>query len=136
MDEYSQYEQRILDITRDANFALWNALLTLNGIFISVFSAVAVFSPATKGLALLIISVSMLSALLLILNFRSIRNQYRFMGEAGIDGAAKLTPKQKEQQIDASARLHRNCNVRERTAHGILTIQAVLILTLVFLKST
>jgi hypothetical protein len=134
MDEYEQYKRRIADITRDANFALWNALLTLNGIIISAFSVVAVFSPAAKAMAVIIIAVSMLSAGVLVFNFRSTRNQYRVIGQVNPESFARLTPQQREQQIEAAVREHNRCNTRETAAQSILAVQGVLILILVFLK--
>jgi len=135
MNEYNQYEMRIADIARDANYALWNALLTLNGIFISVFSVVAVFNPASKFVAIFIIAISMLSALLLVFNFRSIRNLYRLMGQVGIEGAGRLTDEQKHRQLADARRQHMQCNMRETTAHVILVLQSILIIVLVCLKS-
>ncbi len=135
MDEYKQYQQRLADITRDANYALWNALLTLNGIFISVFSAVAVFSPAAKLLSITIIGVSMLSALCLVLNFRSIRNQYRFIGQVSERGVESYTKQELAEHHTLAERLHDACNRRETASHVILGIQAVLILILVYFKS-
>ena len=135
MDDYEQHKLRVADITRDANFALWNALLTLNGIVISVFSAVAVFSPAAKVMAVIIIAVSMFSAALLVLNFRSTRNQYRLIGEVTPEGLAQLTSQQREQQIETAIREHKRCNARETVAHVIMAVQGVLIMILVFLKS-
>jgi hypothetical protein len=43
IEESKRYERRILDIGRESNYAFWNALLMLDGIIISVFSAVAGF---------------------------------------------------------------------------------------------
>jgi hypothetical protein len=134
MDELEQHQLRLADITRDANYALWNGLLTLNGIFISVFSAVAVFSPTAKLLAAAIILISMLSALLLILNFRSTRNQYRLMGQVS-DHADRLSPQQRSEQISASHHAHDWCNRRETATSCILVIQGVLILVLISFKS-
>jgi hypothetical protein len=135
MDDYEHHNLRIADITRDANYALWNGLLTLNGIIISVFSAVAVFSPGAKVLVVIIIAIAMLSALLLILNFRSTRNQYRLIGQIGIAGVEGLSPQHKEQQLAAASRAHEWCNRRETVTNYILAIQGALILILVYFKS-
>jgi hypothetical protein len=135
MDQCEQYERRIIDIARDSNYAFWNALLTFNGIIISVFSAVSVFSQAAKPLIFIIVGVSMLSAVLLILNFRSVRNTYRLIGQAISQGVEHLSPEQRKQQIAASNREHKWCNYREAATHYILGAQALLILVLICVRS-
>ena len=135
MDEYEQHKLRIADITRDANYALWNALLTLNGVIVSVFSAVAVFSSVAKILAIVIVAGSMCSAVLLILNFRSTRNIYRFMGQLSFEAIERLTAKEKEQNLNTGVRVYRCCNIRETISLVILAAQGGLIIILALLKS-
>lgn len=139
MSEYKEYQQRLIETMRDANFALWNAVLTLNGIFISVFSAVAVFSPTAKLLSIIIIGISMVSALCVVLNFRSIRNQYKFIGELfgqlNEHGEHPFTPQQLKEHNSASVRRHAWCGRREAASLYILAVQAVLILVLIYFKS-
>jgi hypothetical protein len=134
MGEYEQYERRILDIGRESNYALWNALLTLDGIIFSVFSAVAVFSQTAKGWIFTIVAISMLSAVLLILNFRSLRNKYRLIGQALAQGVENLSPEQRKQQITASNREYEWCNYRETATHCVLGVQGILILILICIR--
>jgi hypothetical protein len=134
-DEYQEYERRIFDIGRDANYALWNALLTLNGIIISVFSAVAVFSAEAKLLIFIIVALSMLSAILLILNFRSVRNQYRLIAQTMNRGVEHLSADERKQDIADAHRGYRWCSHREMATTYILILQAVLILILISIKS-
>lgn len=135
MDEYEQYRQRILDITRDANYALWSALLTVNSVIVSVFSVVAIFRSGTDVLAVVIIASSMVSATFLIMNFRSLRNLYRCIGQLDFESVAKLTPEEESQQLDADVRKHMRCNFRETAAEVILCLQCVLIVVLISLGS-
>src|SRR5437868_7041932 len=135
MDEYEHYKLRIADVTREANYALWNALLTLNGVIVTVFSAVAVFSSVAKILAITIVAGSMCSAALPILNFRSTRNIYRFIGQLSFDKIESLTASQKEQNLRTGVRAHRFCNIREMVSLVILAIQSGLIFILTLSKA-
>ena len=99
-DEYKQYKQRLADVGREANYALWNALLTIDGIIVSAFSAVAVFEARLKFLAFLIVLASMVSAALMLLNLRSIREFYRLLGVMRPEEAEMTTPEQRESPND------------------------------------
>jgi hypothetical protein len=109
--------------------------LTLNGIIISVFSAVAVFSAEAKVLVFIIVAISMLSAVLLILNFRSIRNQYRLIAQTMSRGVEHLSSEERKQHIVDANRGYLWCNYREIATTWILIPQAVLILILICFKS-
>jgi hypothetical protein len=97
MDAYMEHMRRLADIARESNYALWNALLTVEGMFAGVFSAVAIFSTVPKILSFLIVLTAILSAGLLIFNFHTTRNVYIFMGELGRDpeNIAKLSDSEK-----------------------------------------
>lgn len=96
----------------------------------------AVFSPTAKVLAVVIVAAAMLSAGLLILNFRCTRNFYRLLGQMPIETVESLAAKQKEQQqLNTADKAHHRCNFRETTTLVILSIQSVLIFVLVFFKS-
>jgi hypothetical protein len=133
-DEYRQYMQRVVNATREANYGLWNALLTLDGIIVSVFSAVAIFEARLKFLAFLIVLASMVSAALMLLNFRSTRALYRLLGVTRPEEVERMTPQQREQQVKQAGRKHDHCNCRENAAYLILVAQAVMILVLVYWK--
>lgn len=135
MSEIIQDRIRIADIARDSNFQLWNALLTLNGIFVSVFSAVAIFNPEVKILSASIIGVSMVSALCLILNFRSTRDLYNIIGRMSINSPLALPIEQCKDNTAMATRSHTWCRRRENFAHLILFAQGSLIFTLVYFKS-
>jgi len=119
-DPIRQDQLRLLDITRDANYAFWNALLTFNAILISVFSAGAIYSSALIRLYLAaLVLVSMVSAALLIANFRGCRSTYRLLGQRDLDAAGSLSPAEKERELADAARWHRRCNFRETPLSGL-----------------
>jgi hypothetical protein len=135
MDSFEQHKLRIADITREANYSLWNALLTLNGVLVSVFSVAAVFTTSMKIILVTITVASMLAALLLILNFRSTRNIYQKIGRVDPDHLQSLSEVERQNQIDDSARAYSMCNLRENVTHAILVIQGILILALLLAKT-
>ena len=133
-DPYFQYEQRLLDITREANYALWNALLTFNAILIGVFSAVAIYSSLTTRLCLAaLVLASMISAALLIMNFHALRNLFRSMGQTGIEGEGRLPQPEKDRQLDQAVTRHGRCNLRENVVIWIHAVQAIGVLVLIVL---
>jgi hypothetical protein len=77
----------------------------------------------------------MLSAVLLILNFRSLRNKYRLIGQTLAQGVENLSAQQREQQIAVSHREYLWCNYREAATHYILGVQGILILILILTRS-
>lgn len=134
MDPFDEHKQRLADVTRESNFALWNAVLTLDGIIASVFSAVAIFEEKIKPVAFLIVAGSVISAALIILNFQSTRDQFRLIGSMSFEELASLTEEDKKKRIEDSIRKHRACNWRERISWLILTAQSLMILALLYWK--
>jgi len=50
-------EEHFIDKTLESNFALWNALLTVNGIILTAFSILPIVSSAVnKRIALLLVA--------------------------------------------------------------------------------
>ncbi len=133
MSALEEYQQRLADITRESNFALWNGVLTLDGIIASVFSAVAIFEESVKPVAFLIVGASVISAALIILNFQSTRDQFRVMG-ASVSKFDAMSPEVRQEQLRDSVRKHHWCNRREQFSWVLLTVQALLIFALLYLK--
>ena len=61
---------------RETRYAYWNALLTIDGIVISVFAASSLFSENFRWLVFIIIFVSILSCWLIISNYTTAKNVY------------------------------------------------------------
>jgi hypothetical protein len=127
---YEAHMQRLMDITRESNFALWNSLLTLDGIVASVFSAVAVFEGKIRLIEFLIIVLSMLSAFLLIWNFRCTRDLYRTIGRTDPEVILRMSPEEKRLQVEGAAKQHDACNRREAWTFVALGVQALAMLAL------
>ena len=70
-------QQRMFDIARETNFSLWNALLSFNGIIITVFTGfLALSSTLNKSIIFYIIFSSIISALFIIFNFKTTKKFY------------------------------------------------------------
>jgi hypothetical protein len=72
--DYKDYKLRILDHARESHFSYWNALLTLNGILISVFSAAAIIRPDNKWMFISLVALPIVASFLIIKNFNQIKN--------------------------------------------------------------
>lgn len=124
--KYSDDHIRLMDAMRESKFAYWNALLTLNGILITVFSAVAIFGKSNKWFIFVLVFSCIISSLLLILNFISVNNLYDKLGKSK---AAKLS----DEDIQKSANDYKAIKRREKIVQALLLIEAFIILLLFFL---
>ncbi len=73
--------EKFRDKVLEANYGLWNSLLILNGIFLSIFSAISILSTGSNQFILYFILIScVVSSFLIIANYNSIRNIFRDLG--------------------------------------------------------
>ncbi|HWP93963.1 MAG TPA: hypothetical protein VNN20_17400 [Thermodesulfobacteriota bacterium] len=114
-----------MDAMRESKFAYWNALLTLNGILITVFSAVAIFGKSNKWFIFVLVFSSIVSSLLLILNYISVNNLYEKLGKS----ETKLSDEDKQK----SANEYKAIKRRETIVQMLLFLEALIILVLFFL---
>jgi len=70
---FEDYELRALDHIRQSQSNYWNALLTFNGILISVFSAAAIVRPDNKWFFIGLVLIPIVVAFLLVKNFSGIK---------------------------------------------------------------
>lgn len=67
-----------------ATFGLWNALLTVNGIMLTVFTAVYAIAPAGGTLLVrVLITCSVVLVCLLVFNHAAMKSTYHRMGDVG-----------------------------------------------------
>jgi hypothetical protein len=137
MSDRHEGTSRALDVTREANLALWNALLNVEGFILAVFGASAVFgSLAARDLALFIILLSLISGVLLVQNFVSTRNFYRSLGQRDRAEIEALSPEAFQERLrrdtDVSKRKYVWRNRRELWAILLLAVQAISIVALVW----
>jgi hypothetical protein len=130
-----EFKTRLMDRARESRFAYWNALLTLNGILITAFSAVGILGKANKWIILGLVSLSIVSAWLLIQNFRCFRDLYLHLGQQTADEVAAMTEQQKEAEDNKQSKVHESMNNREEFVERFLFVQAFLIILILFTQT-
>jgi len=115
--------------TLQSNFALWNALLTINGIMISAFGIAVAAVPGVRSFySILLVGLCGLSILLLVLNFFAVKQLYLTIGRKLQDpNSADLTPQARQNDIRIQNRRHRWVQCRENVVLVLLVAEAVLI---------
>jgi hypothetical protein len=134
MANLSPVQQHFINKALESNFALWNALLTVNGIMLTAFSILPMVSPAAnKLLSLLLVACCSISLLLLVWNFLVTKQHYLEIGQMISRLEADLSAGQKRENIRAEKRQHRNVQLREKAALLLLVGESILISVLLFL---
>ena len=131
-DELEEEDRHLRERAVESNFALWNALLTVNGVLTAIFASAAVFQAGwTRWVFAVIVVVSMTSAALLIRNFQVVRDLYDFLGQRSDQDIASLNDTTNRQQIDDADRSRRGVRRREHVVKLCLVLQAVFILAVI-----
>ena len=97
---FQQKLDRIKDNFLQSRFGLWNALLTINGIILALFS----LTPPTNGsvaraLSPYIVGGCAISVLFLVSNYVAITNTYYKIGKVLVDEGETLNSHQRESSI-------------------------------------
>jgi hypothetical protein len=130
----SPIQQHFINKTLESNFALWNALLTVNGIMLTAFTILPLVSPApNKTISLSLVASCLVSLLLMVWNFLATNRHYRQVGRMLSGSPADLTDEQRRANIAAEIRQHRNNLLREQLALWLLVGQTFLIVSLLYL---
>jgi len=116
-------EYRLMDKMMDASLAYWNALLGINGIFITVFSAITIFGKIDFWLAFLIILTSIVSSWFLIRNFKGTKNFYFTLGTM----TALPTTEERKELNKKVVSNYETIKRNEYLVEGLLFVQIVLI---------
>ena len=131
MAEFNQIEKHFLDRAFQANFALWSALLTVNGIILSGFGLLRVVTPTVNPVFVsLLVGSSAVSILLLVLNFLVTRDHYLEIGRSLQGKPESLNDEQKKQDLSVAGRKHRNTRRRETAALLLLLAEVGLVFVL------
>ncbi len=115
--------------TIDGNYALWNALLTMDTIVITVFTAGLVYvEKDVQKFLLPCILLALVSAALLIANFRSSRDAFKNQGILAQGLVHQLSRIEKARVLKKTESDH-NWRVRRERAVEIITILQGLFIT-------
>jgi Na+/melibiose symporter-like transporter len=129
MASLSPILQHFVNKASESNFALWNALLTVNGIMLTAFSILPMVYPAVnRGVSLLLVACCFVSLLLMIWNFWVTKEHYLEIGR--MLSGSELTEEQRKVNIKTENRQHRNVRLREKAALLLLVGESVLIVSL------
>ncbi len=118
--------------TVEGNHALWNALLTMNAIVITVFTAGMTYLAHNVQLVLVpTILLSIISAGLIIANFRVSRDNMKYQGLLAMGRASEMSDKEQAADLVRARRSHSWTVRRERAVEWITFVQGALIVWLV-----
>lgn len=134
MASLSPVEEHFINKALESNFALWNALLTVNGIMLTAFSILPVVTPSVnKRISLVLVACCSISLLLVVWNFFITREQYLKIGRMLSESDTNLTEEKRKTNIERANRQHRNVHLRETAALLLLLGEVGLIVLLLVL---
>jgi hypothetical protein len=134
MANISPVQQHFLNKTNESNFALWNALLTVNGILLTAYSILPIVSPnVNRGISTALVACCLISLLLMVWNFLSTNRHYRKIGRMLAGEGPDLTDEQQRLNIQSDIRNHRRALLRERITLYLLIGETFLIVLLLYL---
>jgi hypothetical protein len=128
MDE-TDFELRNLDNLQSVALAYWSALLAVNAVVVTVFSALALFSEQSLPLILPLIGLGVLSSVLLLFNFR---NAYKIHSD--MVNMRALSPEEMRRQMERSQRVGPGNWKRTEYALFLLVLQFIVLLILFTVK--
>jgi hypothetical protein len=130
-------DKYFLDKTSEATYSLWNALLTVNGILVSAFSAVITFAhQSNKVLSIILVICCAISLILIIWNYLSTKRHYKEIGQRRSDENQNITIEQKKAVIMKTIRRYKFVTWREYISLFLLVIEAALVICIVLTTKT
>ena len=139
--QYKTILEKAAQRTVDGNYALWNALLNMNAIIITVFTAGLLYLDDPIRLFVLpLILLALVSAGLLIINFRSMRDTSKYQGILALGKVDEMTLADKDADLLRARSEHDWTVRREKAVEVITALQGIsivaLVLFVVFSKPT
>ena len=122
--------ERLFDIARSTNFALWGSLLTVNGFLASIFTALIVFYEQYRIFALGMVIICFITSAMLVKNFRDNKTHLRPIFDIYAMSDAKVLSVPDEvlnKSIKESAKIYERIERRELLVIRFLLLQAFLI---------
>jgi len=115
----------------DAVYGHWNALLTFNGILIGAFSILAALDRVDKLAAILLLTASVVSSILLLINFRSLvnfQNELLKKVAENIQSVLNTDPNKYAKRKKQSAWRYRRTSI----AQLLLILEAITLLLIIY----
>lgn len=136
MANLNPVQEHFLSKALEAKHALWNALLTVNGIILTAFSILPIVSKEVNAnISLFLVACCFLSLLLVLWNFWVTDTFYRKVGQMVFSPQTQLTEENRKKNLKADNRHHRNVRIRQQVAVFLLVGETALICLLLFLAS-
>lgn len=134
--EYDEVQLRYADKALEANFALWNALLTINGLILSAAAiTVAINQTASQSLPIAIIVFTPLSMMLLVWNFLDTKQTYSLIGHRMDVNVPEMTPEQREKDLELALSRHWWTGFREKASIVLLAFEVLTMALFIFCLS-
>ena len=119
-----------------SRYSYWNALITLNGIFLSVFSAIIITDMERISIYFYgIIMLSLFSIWLLLSNYRTYKIFFFEVGKIS-DQISNLSSEKikffEEESITKNLRRHRSTNIRETIVEIFFILETLLIIMIIY----
>ena len=135
MAEFNTVEKHYMDRVFQSNFALWSALLTINGVMISAFSLLRLLVPNVNAIiVVLLVGSCAISMLLLVFNFLMTKKHYQKIGNMLISQEnVDLSVKQRNNETQIANRKHCNAELREYAVLFLLIEEVALVIALLAL---
>ena len=128
---------RLFDIARNTNFALWAALLTVNSLFATIFTATVIFHDRYQLFALGMVVICFFNSAMLIKNFLDNKLHLKpiFDIYSMSDSDVLSMPEEElNKSIEQSASIHDKIEKREFWIIRLLLLQALSIIFLLTFK--
>jgi hypothetical protein len=116
MTNLSSVQEHFINKALESNFALWNALQTVNGIMLTAFSILPMVSPAANKLLSLLLVACSISLLLLVWNFLVTKQRYLEIGQRSL-GLRPISAKDRKKRngIQGGSLRKRTCLCKHRS---------------------
>lgn len=134
MASLSPLQEYFLNRTVQSRLALWNALLTVNGIMLTAFSILPVVSPSVnRFVSLILVASCFVSLVLLVRNFLGMKKHYDEVGPMVVSGTSAPSEEKRKEEIKEEKRQHDAVGLVEKVVLGLFFLEIVLSCVLLFL---
>ncbi len=133
MANLSPVEQYFLERTSEANYGLWNALLTVNGILVSAFALlITIHNLICKSVIRIAVISCVISIILIIYNYLIRKRQLIEIGQSLCSESVVISNEQKKEDIERSIRRHKITLWIEKIVLMLLAFEILLVIIIVF----
>ncbi len=130
MAEFNPVEKHYMDRAFQSNFALWSALLTINGVMLSAFSLLRLIVPNVNAtIVVFLVGLCAMSILLIVFNLLVTKQHYQRTGRTLVENE-DLSEEQRQKEIQVAIRKHRNAELRESAVLYLLIGEICLVIAL------